>query len=137
MKKKECFRLAHTSLKSVEVPPWPPPPETAFLGGVMLFALFSFLIVQIFSEKVQNVANILKIRWKKGSDHIYDLRIKNSIFIKKKCWFFDEIFDLSNLKKNQFWKNDGTHFSWGTFITLSIKWNNYLFFLDDLSQKKF
>ena len=47
----------------------------------MLFALISFLIVQIFSEKVQNVANILKILWKKSSDHIYDLGIKNSIFI--------------------------------------------------------
>jgi len=59
------MRLAHTSLKSVEVPPRPPPRKGVSGGGVMLFALFSFLIVQIFSEKVQNVANVLKILWKK------------------------------------------------------------------------
>ena len=66
---KNCLRLACTSLKSVEVPP-DPPPERGFLGGVVLFALISFKIVQFFSEKLKNVANTLKNLWKKFGDHI-------------------------------------------------------------------
>ena len=56
----KIMRLAHTFLKSVEVPPDSAPQNHRFGGEVMLFALISFLITQIFSEKEQNVANILK-----------------------------------------------------------------------------
>ena len=57
-------------------------------GGVMLFALFSFLFDQIFSEKVQNVANNLKIVWKKFGEHIWDLLDKIPFFLKKISRFF-------------------------------------------------
>ena len=51
----------------------PPKCGIFFGGGVVLFALFSFLFDQIFSEKVQNVANNLKILCKKFGVHILDL----------------------------------------------------------------
>ena len=85
---KNTLHLAHTSLKSDLVTLDPPPKKNAIFWGVVLVALFSFIFDQISSEKVQNVANILKILWKKSSDHIYDLGIKKSIFIKKMLAFW-------------------------------------------------
>ena len=99
-------RLAHTSVKSVELPPDPPPKKKNvgfFWGGrgVVLFALFSFIFDQIFSEKVQNVANNLKIVWKKFGEHILDLREKIPFFLKKILHFF---MNLDIILKIQFSK---------------------------------
>ena len=68
----------------------------------MLFAVFSFLFDQIFSEKVQNVANNLKIVWKKFGEHILDLREKIPFFLKKILHFF--VTDLEIILKIQFSK---------------------------------
>ena len=58
-------RLAHNSLKSVEVPPDP-------------VKMSDFEGEQIFSEKVKDVANNLKVVWKRFGENISDLRDKRS-----------------------------------------------------------
>ena len=63
-------RLAHNSLKSVEVPPDP-------------VKMSDFEGEQIFSEKVKDVANNLKVVWKKFGEHFLDLLHKMSFSLKK------------------------------------------------------
>ena len=57
---KNCLRLACTSLKSVEVPP-DPPPGIRDPGGGRAFCSNFISNCPNFLEKVQNVANYLKI----------------------------------------------------------------------------
>ena len=105
IEKKSRFwlRLAHTSLKSDLVPPWPPSKiKRKFFGRVVPFALFSFLFDQIFSEKVQNVANNLKIVWKKFGEHILDLLDKIPFFLKKILHF---CINLEIIWKKSIFKN--------------------------------
>ena len=73
-----------------------------FLRGVVLFALISFLFDQIFSEKVQNVANNLKIVWKKFGEHILDLLEKIPFFLKKILHF---CINLEIIWKKSIFKN--------------------------------
>ena len=80
-------------LSPLRYPP-EPPRRKGVSGGVVLFALISFKIVQFFSEKLQNVANTLKNLWKKFGDHIQDLSIKKSFFLKKILSFLQDFRDI-------------------------------------------
>ena len=86
-------RLAFTSLKSVEIPPCPLRNPTS--GGVMLFAQSSFLIHQIFSEKVQNVANTLKILCKIFGNNSHDSWFRKSGFLKIVSSFWQDFQDIN------------------------------------------
>ena len=96
------FRLAYTSLKSVEVPPWPPPQDPTSRGGGMLFALTFFLIHQISSEKLQNFANTLKILCNIFGDSSYDdAWFRKSFFKKIMSRFWQDFQDIVFEKKSK------------------------------------
>ena len=81
-----------------------PPAETGIPGGVVLFALISFLIVQIFSEKVQNVANYLKILFQKIW-RTYFTSEKDYFDFSKKDFAFLLDFGRRKCLENISWKN--------------------------------
>ena len=77
----------------------PDPPGIPHSGGVMLFVLTSFLIHQIFSEKVQNVVNTLKILCKIFGNSNYDAWFRKSFFQKIMCSFWRDFQDINFEKK--------------------------------------
>ena len=95
---KSLFVQRILPLSPLRYPP-DPPRNPGSRGGVVLFALISFLIVQIFSEKVQNVANYLKILFKKVQ-RTYFSSEKDYFHFSKKDFAF-----LLNFGRRKFFKN--------------------------------
>ena len=122
------IRLAHTSLKSVEVPPRIEyPPDLGSLGGVMLFALTFFLIHQISSEKLQNVANTLKILCKIFGNGSYDAWFRKSFFQKIMSSFWQEFQDINFEKRKKNWfiqPGEARNFFGHVQTTKKVTWLN-------------
>ena len=92
-------RLAHTSLKSVEVPPCPPKKKCRiFLGGGSCFLLyFHFFLTKSFRRKYR----ILQILWRmseKSMEVISSIRELKFCFFWTKWSVFSRFFTFLNFK---------------------------------------
>ena len=93
-------RLVHTSLKSVEVPPYPPTKKKKMrdFGGSCFLLYFHFFLTKSFRRKYR----ILQILWRmseKSMEVISSIReLKFCFFWKKKWSVFSRFFTFLNFK---------------------------------------